>query len=296
MAPPLAPPPGRSPLAAACSGWPAAGGAGSRRRARTASSPLAPLVSVLLFLAAIISAFWYLRNEEFERETESVKRDIEITQQQIGLRLIQNQEQLVRLAGELARAPVDTGELRSRWPRPSRASGPRSRTWPGSTRSAGRVAPCTGRCCTTPACRRTSAADAASRRSTARPTPAPKPPSAPRAAALQPVYSTVFERRHRRAGLPAAGAAGRTRRLRRRPGRRVLGRRAAAPLRAARRSRRATASASSTDRPAAAGQHRHADARARPPRPDRHRARRCRWRRRSTACCCAARATAPRSA
>jgi hypothetical protein len=29
---------------------------------------LAPLLSVLLFLAAIISAFWYLRNEEIERE------------------------------------------------------------------------------------------------------------------------------------------------------------------------------------------------------------------------------------
>jgi len=62
---------------------------------------LAPLISVLLFLAAIISAFWYLRNEEIERETESVKRDAEITQQQIGLRLIQNQEQLIRMAREL---------------------------------------------------------------------------------------------------------------------------------------------------------------------------------------------------
>ena len=39
------------------------------RPARTASRRSAPLVSVLLFLAAIISAFWYLRNEEFERET-----------------------------------------------------------------------------------------------------------------------------------------------------------------------------------------------------------------------------------
>jgi len=29
---------------------------------------LGPLLSVLLFLAAIVSAFWYLRNEEFERE------------------------------------------------------------------------------------------------------------------------------------------------------------------------------------------------------------------------------------
>jgi PAS domain S-box-containing protein len=67
---------------------------------------VAPLVSVLLFLAAIISAFWYLRNEEFERETESVKRDVEVIQQQIGLRLIQNQEQLVRLASELALRPM----------------------------------------------------------------------------------------------------------------------------------------------------------------------------------------------
>ena len=35
---------------------------------------LGPLLSVLLFLAAIISAFWYLRNEEFERAGESVRR------------------------------------------------------------------------------------------------------------------------------------------------------------------------------------------------------------------------------
>ena len=62
---------------------------------------LAPLVSVLLFLAAIISAFWYLRNEEIERESEAVKRDTEIAQQQIRLRLIENQEQLVRMAREI---------------------------------------------------------------------------------------------------------------------------------------------------------------------------------------------------
>jgi PAS domain S-box-containing protein len=68
---------------------------------------IGPLISVLLFLAAIISAFWYLRNEEIERETESVKRDTEITQQQIGLRLIENQEQLVRIARELVSQDVD---------------------------------------------------------------------------------------------------------------------------------------------------------------------------------------------
>ena len=72
---------------------------------------VAPLISVLLFLAAIISAFWYLRNEEFDRETESVKRDVEVTQQQIGLRLIQHQEQLVRLAGEMATRPMRPEEF-----------------------------------------------------------------------------------------------------------------------------------------------------------------------------------------
>lgn len=66
---------------------------------------VAPLASVLLFLAAIIAAFWYLRNEEFERETESVKRDVEVVQQHLGLRLIHNQEQLLRIAAELAAAP-----------------------------------------------------------------------------------------------------------------------------------------------------------------------------------------------
>ena len=68
---------------------------------------LGPLVSVLLFLTAIISAFWYLRNEEFEREQEAVKRDAEVAQQQIRLRLIENQEQLVRIAREVATRTID---------------------------------------------------------------------------------------------------------------------------------------------------------------------------------------------
>ena len=72
---------------------------------------LGPLISVLLFLAAIISAFWYLRNEEFEREQESVKRDTEIAQQQIRLRLIENQEQLVRIAREIVTRAVDRDEF-----------------------------------------------------------------------------------------------------------------------------------------------------------------------------------------
>lgn len=72
---------------------------------------LGPLVSVLLFLAAIISAFWYLRNEEIEREQASVKRDTEIAQQQIRLRLIENQEQLVRIAREIVTRAIDQDEF-----------------------------------------------------------------------------------------------------------------------------------------------------------------------------------------
>ena len=36
-----------------------------------------PLASVLLFLGAIVLAFWYVRNEEFDRERDEVQRDTE---------------------------------------------------------------------------------------------------------------------------------------------------------------------------------------------------------------------------
>jgi len=72
---------------------------------------LGPLVSVLLFLAAIILAFWYLRNEEFEREQEAVKRDTEVAQQQIRLRLVENQEQLIRVAREIATRAIDRDQF-----------------------------------------------------------------------------------------------------------------------------------------------------------------------------------------
>ena len=72
---------------------------------------LGPLISVLLFLAAIILAFWYLRNEEFEREQQSVVRDTEIAQSQIRLRLIENQEHLVRIAREIVTRAIDHGQF-----------------------------------------------------------------------------------------------------------------------------------------------------------------------------------------
>lgn len=72
---------------------------------------LGPLISVLLFLAAIITAFWYLRIEEFDREQEAVKRDTEVAQQQIRLRLIDNQEQLVRISREIVTRTMDPDEF-----------------------------------------------------------------------------------------------------------------------------------------------------------------------------------------
>jgi hypothetical protein len=117
---------------------------------------LGPLASVLLFLAAIISAFWYLRNEEIERETESVKRDTEIAQQQIRLRLIENQEQLVRMARELVTRELDASDFtpqaaafmndrpRSRsscgWVSTVRPRAPFGPGRPGRTAAAGRIA------------------------------------------------------------------------------------------------------------------------------------------------------------
>src|ERR1700709_1542005 len=69
---------------------------------------LGPLVSVLLFLAAIVAAFWTLRNEEIERATDSVRRDTELAQQQIRSRLSEDQELMVRLQRDIQAHDVDT--------------------------------------------------------------------------------------------------------------------------------------------------------------------------------------------
>src|SRR6201991_527868 len=69
---------------------------------------LGPLVSVLLFLAAIVAAFWTLRNEEIERATDAVRRDTEVAQQQIRSRLSEDQELMVRLTRDIVTHDVDT--------------------------------------------------------------------------------------------------------------------------------------------------------------------------------------------
>jgi PAS domain S-box-containing protein len=74
---------------------------------------LAPLAAVLLFLAAIIAAFGYLRLEELEREQEAVNRDVEYTQQQLRLRLLERQEQLMRMAREISNREIEVGDFRA---------------------------------------------------------------------------------------------------------------------------------------------------------------------------------------
>ncbi|SEK98853.1 hypothetical protein SAMN05216359_104234 [Roseateles sp. YR242] len=75
---------------------------------------LGPLLSVLLFLAAIVSAFWYLRNEEIEREAEAVKRDTEMAQQLIRSRLIDNEDQLILLQRDITTRAMDQLEFSQR--------------------------------------------------------------------------------------------------------------------------------------------------------------------------------------
>jgi sensor domain CHASE-containing protein len=72
---------------------------------------LAPLLAVLLFLTAIAVAITYLRYEELEREQEAVTRDVEYAQQRLRLRLLERQEQLMRLAREVDNKEISTEEF-----------------------------------------------------------------------------------------------------------------------------------------------------------------------------------------
>ncbi|WP_374413239.1 PAS domain S-box protein [Hydrogenophaga sp.] len=72
---------------------------------------LAPLLSVLLFLSAIVVAITYLRYEELDREQETVTRDVEYAQQRLRLRLLERQEQLMRLAREVDNKEINTEEF-----------------------------------------------------------------------------------------------------------------------------------------------------------------------------------------
>ena len=75
---------------------------------------LAPLAAVMLFLAAIVVAFWYLRVEESDREQETLRRDVEYAQQRVRLRLLERQEQLMRIARDLANKDMDLPQFHQR--------------------------------------------------------------------------------------------------------------------------------------------------------------------------------------
>nr|WP_229722883.1 PAS domain S-box protein [Xylophilus rhododendri] len=75
---------------------------------------LAPLAAVVLFLAAIAIAFSYLRTEERDREQEAVRRDVEYAQQRLRLRLLERQEQLMRIARDVSNGEIDRQEFNSR--------------------------------------------------------------------------------------------------------------------------------------------------------------------------------------
>ncbi len=72
---------------------------------------LAPLAAVLLFTAAIVAAFWYLRMEETERQQEALQRDVEYAQQRVRLRLLERQEQLMRVARDLSTQSLEGVQL-----------------------------------------------------------------------------------------------------------------------------------------------------------------------------------------
>ena len=75
---------------------------------------LAPLAAVLLFFAAIATTLGYLRVEEVDREQEAVQRDVEYTQQRLRLRLLERQEQIMRIAREVSNRELDYDDFRAR--------------------------------------------------------------------------------------------------------------------------------------------------------------------------------------
>ena len=72
---------------------------------------LGPLFAVILFLAAVIAAFGYLRLEEIDREQQAVTRDVEYAQQRLRLRLLERQEQLMRIGRDVSNHQIDAEEF-----------------------------------------------------------------------------------------------------------------------------------------------------------------------------------------
>ncbi len=61
-----------------------------------------------------MAAFGYLRLEEIEREREAVQRDVEYTQQRLRLRLLEGQEQLMRVARDISNQDLKIQDFQPR--------------------------------------------------------------------------------------------------------------------------------------------------------------------------------------
>ena len=72
---------------------------------------LGPLFAVVLFLAAVVAAVGYLRIEEIDREQQAVTRDVEYAQQRLRLRLLERQEQLMRIGRDVSYKEIDAQEF-----------------------------------------------------------------------------------------------------------------------------------------------------------------------------------------
>ena len=68
----------------------------------------------MLFFVAIVAVLGYLRIEEIDREQEAVQRDVEYTQQRLRLRLLERQEQFMRVAREVSNGELDATEFKAR--------------------------------------------------------------------------------------------------------------------------------------------------------------------------------------
>jgi len=75
---------------------------------------LAPVAAVVLFFAAILVSFSYLRFEEIAREREALQRDVEYTQQRLRLRLMEQQEQFLHFVREVARREITNADFMTR--------------------------------------------------------------------------------------------------------------------------------------------------------------------------------------
>lgn len=75
---------------------------------------LGPIAAVILFFVATLTALVYLRVEEVTREREGMRRDVDYAQQRLRLRLLENQEQIMRLARELTEQGLTLAEFMQR--------------------------------------------------------------------------------------------------------------------------------------------------------------------------------------